>query len=58
MAPRERYHSESKTFAFLDKYNKITPHVQANNTSLDKKQALWAFFVVRSVVARAELIAG
>ena len=38
--------------------NRILPYTQVKNVPLDRKQILWAFFVVRSVVARCDLKAG
>ena len=46
-----------KPFVSFDN-NTILPYSSIKNTCLDKKQTLWAFFVLRSVVARADLRVG
>jgi hypothetical protein len=43
-----------KSFVSLND-NTILPYLSTENERLDRKQMLWAFFVVRSVVARADL---
>ena len=47
----------SKPFAIF-KNNSLLPYPKVKNESLDKKQTLWAFFVLRSVVARVDLRVG
>ena len=46
-----------KPFAFAND-NTILPYSSTKIECLDKKQTLWAFFVLRSVVARTELRVG
>lgn len=46
-----------KPFAFVSN-NIILPYSSTKIECLDKKQTLWAFFVLRSVVARTELRVG
>ena len=54
LAPRECEHLELKTFAKFS-HNSIIPYSQAESMSLDKKQLLWAFFVLRAIVTRENL---
>lgn len=50
-------HNGVKSFVSI-KGNTLLPYSSTENEQLDKKQTLWAFFVVRSVVARTELRVG
>ena len=43
-----------KPFVVFDN-NKLLPYLSNDMQHFDKKQILWAFFVLRSVVARTDL---
>ena len=43
-----------KPFVIFDN-NKLLPYLSNDMQHFDKKQILWAFFVLRSVVARTDL---
>jgi hypothetical protein len=44
----------TKSFASIIN-NRILPYSQVKIARLDRKQILWAFFVVRAVISRTEL---